>query len=77
MCTALKPDWLSASRASCGNRSLFVAVGRVRHDVAFGQCANRGAQFVVLVGQAEQIERGIDGGVHGFSLFGFGGLFSG
>ena len=48
-----------------GESLVLVAIGRVRHDVAFGQCADRGAQFVVFVGQAEQVERGIDGGVMG------------
>ena len=43
---------------------ILITISRVRHDVALGQCPNRGAQFVVLVGQAEQIERGIYGG-HG------------
>jgi hypothetical protein len=33
-----------------------VAVSRVRDDVAFSQCTNRGAKFLMFVGQAEQVE---------------------
>jgi hypothetical protein len=41
-----------------------VAVSRGRDDIAFSQCTNRGAKFLMFVGQAEQVERGVNRGGH-------------
>jgi hypothetical protein len=45
-----------------------VAVSCVRDDVAFGQSANRGAQFLVFVGEAEQVERWVNRCSHWISF---------